>query len=176
MARTAWLKASNAFSLVSDNLTSRNAICSTPSLDADSVARVAATVPLGRLGTPGDVGDTCLYLASPLASYVSGANILMHGGGERPALSHPFLGGVPKRRQRRPERLHRQWTDQVAHRGAEAGGGVGRDGGDDRGDVRVGGRARTDQSLIAYRISLSRFRPVLSLLSPHSVVVFVAVV
>lgn len=53
--------------------------------DEQSIARVAATVPLGRLGTPADVGDACLYLASPLASYVSGANILLHGGGERPA-------------------------------------------------------------------------------------------
>jgi len=53
--------------------------------DEAGIAAVAATVPLGRLGEPRDVGDTCLYLASPLASYVSGANILMHGGGERPA-------------------------------------------------------------------------------------------
>jgi NAD(P)-dependent dehydrogenase (short-subunit alcohol dehydrogenase family) len=53
--------------------------------DEAGIAKVAATVPLGRLGTPGDVGDTCLYLASPLASYVSGANILLHGGGEKPA-------------------------------------------------------------------------------------------
>ena len=48
-------------------------------------ARVAATVPLGSLGTPRDVGDVCVFLASPLASYVSGASILVHGGGERPA-------------------------------------------------------------------------------------------
>lgn len=53
--------------------------------DEAGIAAVAATVPLGRMGTPADVGDTCLYLASPLASYVSGANILMHGGGEKPA-------------------------------------------------------------------------------------------
>jgi NAD(P)-dependent dehydrogenase (short-subunit alcohol dehydrogenase family) len=53
--------------------------------DEQGIAAVAATVPLGRMGEPRDVGDTCLYLASPLASYVSGANILMHGGGERPA-------------------------------------------------------------------------------------------
>ena len=51
-------------------------------------ARVAGSVPLGRLGTPRDVGDVCVFLASPLASYVSGASILVHGGGERPA----FLG------------------------------------------------------------------------------------
>jgi len=53
--------------------------------DAEGIARVAATVPLGRLGTPRDVGDACLFLASPLASYVSGADLLLHGGGERPA-------------------------------------------------------------------------------------------
>ena len=53
--------------------------------DAVAQARVAATVPLGRLGEPEDVGDVCLFLASPLARYVTGANILVHGGGERPA-------------------------------------------------------------------------------------------
>jgi NAD(P)-dependent dehydrogenase (short-subunit alcohol dehydrogenase family) len=53
--------------------------------DKAGVDAVAATVPLGRMGTPTDVADTCRYLASPLASYVSGASILLHGGGERPA-------------------------------------------------------------------------------------------
>ncbi len=53
--------------------------------DEEQLAAVAATVPLGRMGQPRDVGDVCLFLASPLASYISGANILMHGGGERPA-------------------------------------------------------------------------------------------
>jgi NAD(P)-dependent dehydrogenase (short-subunit alcohol dehydrogenase family) len=53
--------------------------------DEAGISAVAETVPLGRMGEPEDVGDTCLYLASPLASYVSGANILMHGGGEKPA-------------------------------------------------------------------------------------------
>lgn len=52
--------------------------------DEEGIARVAATVPLGRLGEPDDVGDACLYLASPLARYVSGASLLLHGGGERP--------------------------------------------------------------------------------------------
>ena len=53
--------------------------------DEAGLARVAATVPLERMGTPRDVGDVCLFLASPLASYVSGASVLMHGGGEKPA-------------------------------------------------------------------------------------------
>lgn len=53
--------------------------------DAQQQAQVAATVPLGRLAKPDDIGDTCLYLASPLARYVSGADLMVHGGGERPA-------------------------------------------------------------------------------------------
>ncbi|BBR54547.1 MULTISPECIES: SDR family oxidoreductase [Pseudomonas] len=53
--------------------------------DAQQQAQVAATVPLGRLAEPDDIGDTCLYLASPLARYVSGADLMVHGGGERPA-------------------------------------------------------------------------------------------
>jgi NAD(P)-dependent dehydrogenase (short-subunit alcohol dehydrogenase family) len=46
---------------------------------------VAGTVPLGRLASPGDIADACLFLASPQASYVSGAALLLHGGGEWPA-------------------------------------------------------------------------------------------
>lgn len=53
--------------------------------DEEGIARVAATVPVGRLGEPRDVGNVCLFLASPLASYVSGAQLLVHGGGEKPA-------------------------------------------------------------------------------------------
>jgi NAD(P)-dependent dehydrogenase (short-subunit alcohol dehydrogenase family) len=53
--------------------------------DDAGLARVAATIPLGRLGEPEDVGDVCLFLASPLARYVSGAVVTVHGGGERPA-------------------------------------------------------------------------------------------
>lgn len=46
---------------------------------------IATTVPLGRLATPEDVGNCVVFLASPLASYVSGSTLLMHGGGETPA-------------------------------------------------------------------------------------------
>ena len=53
--------------------------------DAAGVARVAATVPLGRMGEPSDVADACLFLSSPLARYVSGSNLVVHGGGELPA-------------------------------------------------------------------------------------------
>jgi NAD(P)-dependent dehydrogenase (short-subunit alcohol dehydrogenase family) len=53
--------------------------------DEEGIAAVGATVPLGRMADPADVADVCLFLASPLARYVSGESILVHGGGERPA-------------------------------------------------------------------------------------------
>jgi NAD(P)-dependent dehydrogenase (short-subunit alcohol dehydrogenase family) len=53
--------------------------------DEDGIARVAQTVPLQRLGTPDDVAGACMFFASPLAAYVSGANLVLHGGGETPA-------------------------------------------------------------------------------------------
>lgn len=52
---------------------------------AEGMALVAATVPLGRFGTPDELAGLCLVLASPLAAYVSGANLVVHGGGEWPA-------------------------------------------------------------------------------------------
>jgi NAD(P)-dependent dehydrogenase (short-subunit alcohol dehydrogenase family) len=55
--------------------------------DEEGIARVSATIPMGRMAVPTDVGDVCLFLASPLAAYVSGANVLVHGGGEPP----PYL-------------------------------------------------------------------------------------
>jgi NAD(P)-dependent dehydrogenase (short-subunit alcohol dehydrogenase family) len=58
--------------------------------DAAAVARVAATVPLGRMGAPGDVADACLYLSSPAAGFVSGAAVAVHGGNEWPS----YLGAL----------------------------------------------------------------------------------
>jgi NAD(P)-dependent dehydrogenase (short-subunit alcohol dehydrogenase family) len=53
--------------------------------DDEGVARVGSTVPLGRLAEPEEIGTCALFLASPLASYVSGATLAVHGGGEAPA-------------------------------------------------------------------------------------------
>jgi NAD(P)-dependent dehydrogenase (short-subunit alcohol dehydrogenase family) len=53
--------------------------------DEEGIAAVGATVPLGRMAEPSDVADVCLFLASPLARYVSGESIVVHGGGELPA-------------------------------------------------------------------------------------------
>ncbi len=62
--------------------------------DASGMAAVGETVPLRRLATPDDVADACLFLASPSASYVSGAALLVHGGGERPAYLAAAQGPV----------------------------------------------------------------------------------
>ncbi|MEV0250290.1 SDR family oxidoreductase [Nocardia sp. NPDC050712] len=53
--------------------------------DQNGIAAVAETIPLGRLARPEDIGHCATFLASPLAAYVSGATLLVHGGGERPA-------------------------------------------------------------------------------------------
>jgi len=58
--------------------------------DQESIERVAQTVPMGRLGTPADLAEACRWLSSPLASYVTGTAIWLHGGGEKPA----FLDAV----------------------------------------------------------------------------------
>ncbi len=53
--------------------------------DAAGVAAVARTVPMQRLAEPREIGSCVAFLASPHASYVTGAILLAHGGGERPA-------------------------------------------------------------------------------------------
>ena len=52
--------------------------------DADSIAAISRNVPLGRLATPADVGWAAAFLASDAASYISGASLEVHGGGEPP--------------------------------------------------------------------------------------------
>lgn len=56
------------------------------------IARVNATIPLGRMAEPFEVAGACLFLASPLASYVSGATLEVHGGGEPPAFRAAVAG------------------------------------------------------------------------------------
>lgn len=54
-------------------------------------AAVAATIPRGRFASPAEVGNACVFLASPLASHISGAVLNVDGGGEWPA----FLQHTP---------------------------------------------------------------------------------
>ncbi len=53
--------------------------------DAAGIAAVSATVPMGRMAEPEDIGNACVWLASPAATYVAGTHLVLHGGGERPA-------------------------------------------------------------------------------------------
>lgn len=58
--------------------------------DEQGIAAVAATIPAGRMAEPQDIANACLFVASPQAAYMSGSNLLLHGGGEKPA----FLGAA----------------------------------------------------------------------------------
>jgi NAD(P)-dependent dehydrogenase (short-subunit alcohol dehydrogenase family) len=52
---------------------------------ADGGAAVAGVIPMGRTAVPADVANACLFLAGDLASYITGADLAVHGGGEYPA-------------------------------------------------------------------------------------------
>lgn len=42
--------------------------------------RFAATIPMKRMGEPDDIARTTLFLASDLASYMTGTQIVVDGG------------------------------------------------------------------------------------------------
>ena len=46
----------------------------------DRKAAAIATIPQGRLGTPDDMGNAALFLASPLAAYMTGHTLVVDGG------------------------------------------------------------------------------------------------
>ena len=46
----------------------------------DRLAGALARIPEGRMGTPADMAGTALFLASPLASYVTGHTVVVDGG------------------------------------------------------------------------------------------------
>jgi 3-oxoacyl-[acyl-carrier protein] reductase len=58
---------------------SRDAIAQAPD---DGIRRA---IPIGRAGEPEEIAGPIAFLASDLASYVSGASVECHGGGEPPA-------------------------------------------------------------------------------------------
>jgi NAD(P)-dependent dehydrogenase (short-subunit alcohol dehydrogenase family) len=54
---------------------------------------IAASVPLRRMGTVDDIGQTAAFLASPLAAYVTGCVVVCDGGANL-AGSAPFNAGA----------------------------------------------------------------------------------
>ena len=48
--------------------------------DAAQQARITARTPLKRLGEPDDIGQAVLFLASPAASFITGASLVVDGG------------------------------------------------------------------------------------------------
>ena len=58
----------------------------------EGAATVSATVPMGRVAEPADIGNAVAWLASDLAAFVSGANLVVHGGGERLAFNEQQRG------------------------------------------------------------------------------------
>ena len=46
----------------------------------DATQAIVASVPLGRMGSVDDIGQTAVFLASPLASYISGCVVVCDGG------------------------------------------------------------------------------------------------
>lgn len=59
----------------------------------DDQAALIETVPLRRMGSVDDIGQTAVFLASPLASYITGCVVVCDGGQNLPG-SAPFNGGA----------------------------------------------------------------------------------
>lgn len=57
---------------------------------------IAAATPMKRMGRGRDVADAVLFLASPLAGFVSGAALEVHGGGEQPHFLDIVRRNAPK--------------------------------------------------------------------------------
>ena len=57
----------------------------------ETVAAIERTIPAGRMGRIEEIGNVVAFLASDLATYVSGASVACHGGGEFPVFQYIFL-------------------------------------------------------------------------------------
>ena len=62
----------------------------------DGIAAVGANLAMRRMGDPAEVADMCLVLASPLARWMTGTNVEVHGGGEGPAYLDSSTGEVSR--------------------------------------------------------------------------------
>ena len=48
------------------------------------INKVAKTIPMKRMGKPEDIANACIFFASDLADWITGAALEVHGGGEKP--------------------------------------------------------------------------------------------
>ncbi len=55
----------------------------------DDIARWAQAVPMGRLGTPAEVGELIAFLATPAGAYITGTTIVVDGGADAWGAGHP---------------------------------------------------------------------------------------
>jgi len=60
--------------------------------DEEGIAKVAATIPLRRMAVPQDMANACIYLASPLSSFVTGTALTVDGGGQLPTFTEAAAG------------------------------------------------------------------------------------
>lgn len=51
----------------------------------DDPAAIEATIPMGRLAEPADIAAACLFLSRPEAAFITGADLVVDGGGQVPA-------------------------------------------------------------------------------------------
>ena len=49
-------------------------------LGQDYLDQMTASIPQGRLGTPADIGNAALFLATDEAGYISGQSLVVDGG------------------------------------------------------------------------------------------------
>jgi 3-oxoacyl-[acyl-carrier protein] reductase len=72
----------------------------TPAMDAlggpEAIAEMAKQIPIGKLGTPLDIANAMLFLASDAAAYITGQTIVVDGGStlpESPVVLDSFYKG-----------------------------------------------------------------------------------
>ncbi|MBV9790030.1 MAG: glucose 1-dehydrogenase [Chloroflexi bacterium] len=51
-----------------------------PFMSPEREAQTAAVYPIGRIGTPQDIGDAVLFLCSDASSFITGQNLMVDGG------------------------------------------------------------------------------------------------
>ena len=60
--------------------------------DEEGIAKVASTIPMQRMASPQDMANACLFLSSPLSSFVTGASLPVDGGGQTPSFAAAAAG------------------------------------------------------------------------------------